>query len=219
MSVVIEVASIVTPDSRRRPGPRELHQSKLDTVAYISDFFKWETIPWNEPSEQFGIFTSASNSRFNLLLSLAWLIDQNSDEMDTEAESYFTHLFNVLPKNIRGLSEYQYFPPSEGFNNFSHLLSRNIFTSYWFPLEIANTVHIDAVLPDGFSIGSSHRLRDELHNLGQITQQVIALNGKDSPIQYLDYSITWDSVHQLIQLIENASDESISLNLPLKILW
>src|SRR6185369_10368607 len=79
MGITITVGSIITPMSRRRPGPKETYINQQRCVAILCGAFGWEKVPWDEPSEQKGIDTTANYSRYALLLHLAKLAQQPSE--------------------------------------------------------------------------------------------------------------------------------------------
>ena len=75
MAVGILVESVVCPRSRYPAQALYQRQDGWREMKTLCDAFKWDKVPWEDPSEQHGIRTSANFSRYRLLLEIAHSID------------------------------------------------------------------------------------------------------------------------------------------------
>ncbi|NWJ44758.1 MAG: hypothetical protein HXX08_02665 [Chloroflexi bacterium] len=166
----------------------------------------WEKIPWEEPSEITGsIETSAMASRFYALkrVSLAIIRGEKFPLNYPEFDSFLAteEEYNLFP---------QYYGCYTG-------------TVFFIPASFDKPFYLKDESYGTYSVGSSYVFQQEI---GRVTRKVeeqtkiyglkslLALNFPTNNPEY-----TWDDILDLATTLKIGSEESIKLNLPLKLLW
>ncbi len=218
MGVVVKVQSVLIPEERRykndsRRFQHVMEQAQLDAICKV---FGWTTPPWQEPYPyEDRLDTSIGNGRYSVLLSLAWALK----DLESYPQYDIRNLIEVVEQARRSPSEYQYEALRNNCKHFPHTLDRNIYRSWYLPVDFEYPLFIDAIpenYPDDkeeFSIASSIQAKTELEFLSQVTAQIVAINVPS----YSNH--TWGSVHDACMMIKRAAEESITYKLPFFIAW
>jgi hypothetical protein len=188
MGISIDVDSIVTPKDRHPFGPSDYQDYQYADLRALCQVFGWSSVPWLEPSPTRGATdTSCNSTRYYRLLAVA-----RAYARGTSLRIYNEEQPPVLIDNERQL--------------FPHLLIRAIWSNYYLP--------VDFDLPRQFegtwgiiSVGSSMRLHRELSHLVPVISKLQA--------QTTAEEATINDANELCTLFLNATQESMTLNLPL----
>jgi hypothetical protein len=216
MGITFDVESIITHPSRRRPGPREYYIIQQEQLKYICQVFAWNEPPWNEPSETRGVGSSANYSRWQPLLDLALYLEFYMAEVSLLSSNDLIE----LAIHVEEQQNYNHPLPPIKSAHFTHLLNQHKNTAYWLPHDferpqfIATTILEDPGQYD-FSIGASLRVKQEMEQLCQTCDMIVAVRDPQTEVGIH----TWASVQDLCHRIHEAAQESLTLNLPLQILW
>jgi hypothetical protein len=221
MGITIDVESMITPFSRRRPGPKETYDIQRHYVELVCDNFGWEKIPWNEPSEQRGISASANSSRYFLLLFLARVFQFSSEEALYSDDSVRNLAAQVQSKAFMPLMSENFY--DDPYLRFVHFLDHDVYESIYIPIDFETPRHITTVVyggNDSISVGSSLKLGNEMEILDKLISRIIGLKGEETIVQP-DSGILhkWADVHDLCLTFQQAARESKKLNLPIRISW
>ncbi len=219
MGVGVNVDSITIPLARHVYGPEKIIRRERELLlAFICTVFDWKSPPWDEPSEDSGISDSIGNGRYSLLLSLAWAIE----DLAGEADQHVLDLIRVVEETRRSPSEHQYPQLRGNCQKFPHTLDRNIYTSFYLPVDIPAPMHLEIspqfkhshLYDDGISLASSQRFLAELQVLQPLLQQIVEIRGADTRVpSYENYR--WGSVYAACETLLSAAEDSLRLNLPL----
>jgi len=192
MGVVISVKSVQTPKSRYTPGPPERYLFEHGRLQAICNTFGWTKPPWKDPSEERGLNTSISNSRYSYLLCLAWAIETRQ----VDPLPALGTLIDDVEQHCRFPSEHQYPELRNNCKLFPHLLDRNIYTSYYLPVDYPEPLHITAeiqtrseTISEELSIGSCIRLSSQLHALGPTLNAVSTGGATTVLIRAIQYTL------------------------------
>lgn len=186
--------------------------------------FGWQEPPWEEPSERHGIDTSISATRYNVLIYIAWGIEQIGETF--EAEQNLDQVIRVV-QEARGLAsdEQALIALQQGCKIYPQLIGRSVQYTWYLPVDFAVPIHPTVNIPnwDGThfqeipAFGSSVRLQGELERLLPIIHAIIARKGKGMPISSFHGSYTWDGIADAGETLRKAAQDSLRLNLPIYI--
>ena len=221
MSVWVGVGSILTPQSHIKPGSSVRQLLKKMRLEAICSAFGWQNPLWSEPSEAQGLTTSMGNGRYSILLSLAWAIE----DLDGEAAQHIPELIRIVEETRRSPSEHQYAELRDTCKIFPHLLDRNIYCSFYLPIDFPHPKHITLDIPGeddlsrrSISVASSVRLCQELQLLRPLLDRIVEVRGDNAYVpSYKNYA--WSSVHNACLTLMDACSDSSRLNLPIVIAW
>ncbi len=188
MSISIDVDSIITPKERHDFGPPNYQDYQYADLRALCQVFGWPSVPWIDPSPICGATaTSCSSSRYYRLLAFA----------RAYARSTTFQLYNEEQPPALTDDETRLFP---------HLLMRAIWSNYYLPVEFDRPQQFEGTWGT-VSAGSSIRLHHELTHLRTIIPEISA--------QISSEEATIDDANKLCKLLLNATQESMTLNLPL----
>lgn len=188
MGISIDVDSIVTPKDRHTFGPPNYQDYQYADLRALCQIFGWSSVSWVEPSPIRGSTeTSCNNSRYYRLLGVA--------RAHARANPFRVYNEEQPPELIA--DEVRLFP---------HLLIRAIWSNYYLPVDFDQPRQFEGSWGT-ISAGSSVRLHHEVSELATVIAKIQA--------QTTPEEAAFQDANELCQLLLSATEESMSLNLPL----
>jgi hypothetical protein len=156
-------------------------------------------------------------------MSLAWAIE----DVDINEREDVNRLRDIVEQTRRSPSEHQYPQLRNRCKIFPHVLDRSIHESFYLPSALDYPIFCHVPISnwrgDGIdqyidiSIASSHHLKNELIRIEPIVKAIAESRDKDYHVPSPNY--TWGSVYDACTMLIEAAEDSLRLNLPLKIGW
>jgi hypothetical protein len=191
MGTTIFVQSVIYPRSRARAESLYQKQGGWQEIKTICKAFEWDKVPWEDPSEQHGIRTSANTSRYYLLLVVA----------------------RALDKGVKG--DYKRFPHLLEYLNYMNG------SLIYMPIELPHPVHLQCECGLDYTyplmIGSAPCLSDEVDELEPLVSQIVAEKGAETTVmEYHNLAgHRWSGVYDLCRVLQTATKDSQELKLPI----
>lgn len=217
MGTSFNVESIITHPSRRSscPESEEEYIFQQEQLTSICRLFGWSALPWNDPSEITG--TSNDAKSWHLMADLALYAELYADKINTLSPHDLIELAINVESRYKDILNTPR-PPIKG-HLFTHLVYHHESTVYWLPHDFERPQLITTTMGNSrqydFSIGSSYRLMQEMKTLCEICAGIVAVR---DPLAAVG-SRTWSDIQYLCDLIHEAAQESLTLNLPLQVFF
>jgi hypothetical protein len=188
MGIGINVESIITPKKRHNYGPPNYQYYQRDCLHKLCEAMKWEKVPWEDPSEIKGIQSSCDNTKYYALLGIARSIAKNKD-------------IEIINEDQLVID-----PTPEEKLLFPHLLLRVPETNLYLPVDFELPVIFKG--PNGIiSAGSSYHFVKELSLIKDRLSSDPTLSDE-----------FWTQTKEKSKLLLDAANQSIAINLPLKLM-